>query len=141
MLFDDCERGLDTINDPYTLVFDGEGVDSTAPDATSSNDARVVEEDPYKIGYRYRAYHLHHSSVLNSPDTLRLNDYQKPALRASLQNQQVAQNHMNLFFSGEFLDDTSQRVYLDDAYLDNGLDPILKLYPGTPPFQKTFGYA
>lgn len=140
MRFDDCERGLDTIDDPYTLVFDGEGTDSTSSDSTFSDDARIVGEDPYKIGYRYRAYHLHHSSVLNSPDTLRLNDYQKPALRASLQNQQVAQNHMNLFFSGEFLDDTSQRVYLDDAYLENGLDPILKLYPGTPPFQKTWGY-
>lgn len=92
------------------------------------------------IGYRYRAYQLHHSSILNSPDTLLLNNFQKPAKRASIINQADTLNHFNIFFSPEFLYDSSSDIIFNDKYLTNGLNPVLKLNEGTPPFQKTFGY-
>jgi hypothetical protein len=95
---------------------------------------------PEEIGYRYRMYQLHHSSVLNSPDTLLLNGYQKPALRASIINQQPAINHFNKVWSAEFLYDTNPVPELSDDYLDNGLDPVVKLNVGTPTFQQTFSY-
>ena len=132
MLFDDVERGLDSYvgyNSAYELVFDV--ADSTSP---------VIPAMPLEIGYRWRALLLHHSSVLNSPDTLNWNQYQKPALRASVKNQCQTLNHFNTVFSPEFLYDTSSNIVLNDQYLDNGLDPILKLPEGTPPFQATFSY-
>jgi len=130
ILFDDISRTFDTYGDPYSFLFDGG--DSTG--------ATTDAGDPLLIGYRYRAIQLHHSSVLNSPDTLLLNKYQKPAKRASIANQQETISNFNIFFSPEFLYDTSSPQALTDAYLDNGLDPVLKLYSGTPPFQKTFAY-
>lgn len=137
ILLDDPERVLDAYSNNqsvnYTLVLDGVLNDS-------SGSAPISQTSSREIGYRYRAYLLHHTSVLNSPDTFRLNNYQKPALRASLANQQHSLNHLNLFFSPEFLTDTSQNIVLDDKYLENGLDPVLKLKEGTPPFQKTFSY-
>jgi len=161
MIFDDPERVFDTIS-PLTMVFDGGSViesDGTivygesligsgttiSGGALGSGDETAVSrrgmpyEDLSKIGYRYRANQLHHASVLNSPDTLTFNDYQKPVFRASLANQQGALNHMNWFFSPEFLYDTSS-FELNDRYLDNGLDPQLELYEGTPTFQETFSY-
>lgn len=137
MLLDDPGRVYDGYNDnrslPYTLVLDG----------TSSVDpytGAITKDAIPEIGYRYRTYLLHHTSVLNSPDTLLLNNYQKPVKRASLINQQDSVSHFNLFFSGEFLNDTNSIQELNDNYLENGLDPILKLKEGTPPFQKTFSY-
>jgi len=140
MILDDMERTMDTggPGSPYALVFDVGG------------DSSQANPEPLEIGYRYRVYLLQHSSVLNStfaPDSstglhyesLLLNNFQKPALRASLANHQDSLNHKNLVFSPEFLYDTSSYV-LNDQYLENGLDPILKLGPGTPPFQKTFSY-
>lgn len=134
ILMDDVERTLDTYTGQEGFVLDVS--DSSANWETDA----VQKDDPAQIGYRYRAYYLQHSSVLNSPDTLRLNNYQKPAQRASLANQQDSLNHFNLFWSPEFLDDTSLIIKLDDQYLENGLDPVLKLYAGTPPYQKTFSY-
>jgi len=103
-------------------------------------DYSISLNSPEEIGYRYRMYQLHHSSVLNSPDTLLLNGYQKPALRASIINQQPAVNHFNKVWSAEFLNDTNPVPELSDEYLDNGLDPVVKLKPGTPTFQQTFSY-
>lgn len=128
-LLDDIERYLD---------YEDFLLDDTLND--SSGTASIPRANPVEIGYRFRTYLLHHTSVLNSPDTLKLNNYQKPATRASIANQQDALNHLNLFFSPEFLYDTSSNIVLDDQYLDNGLDPVLKLREGTPPFQKTFAY-
>ena len=128
MLFDDPGRVLDGLDSAAYLF------DVADPDAAVPREASVLD-----IGYRYRAYHLHHTSVLNSFDSLTLNNYQKPALQASLINQQDALNHFNLFFSPEFLTDKTSPT-LNDQYLSNGLDPALKLHEGTPPFQKTYGY-
>ena len=137
MLFDDPGRTFDSYVggvSTYGLVFDMD---------TSSNPL----VDPVKpttgsgeIGYRYRAYLLHHSSVLNSPDTLNFNNYAKPAKRASIINQVECLNHFNKFFSAEFLYDKSSNIVLNDQYLENGLDPVVKLNKGTPTFQQTFGY-
>ena len=135
-LFDELGRTFDTYigpNSTYGIVFDGE-LDADPEVTPITMDATAM------IGYRYRGYLLHHSSVLNSPDTLKLNTFQKPATRASIINQANTLNHFNIFFSPEFLYDTSAIEVLDDAYLENGLDPILKLNAGTPPFQKTWGY-
>lgn len=136
MLFDDIQRPLDSFggeNWPYTFLFDGTYADS-------SGVLPISKDGHAQIGYRYRSYLLHHSSVLNSPDTLLFNNYQKPALRASLINQQDSVSHFNIFFSPEFLDDTGQNIVLNDNYLENDLDPALKLNPDTPPFQKTFSH-
>ncbi len=135
-LFDELGRTFDTYigpNSTYGIVFDGE-LNQNPETAPITPDATAV------IGYRYRGYLLHHSSVLNSPDTLQLNTFQKPATRASIINQANTINHFNIFFSPEFLYDTTAYDYLDDSYLENGLDPILKLNVGTPPFQKTWSY-
>ena len=127
MLFDDIARNLDD-----NMLLDGpEGVTDIARDPA----ARIPV---LEIGYKYRADLLHHASVLNSPDTLLLNNYQKPANRASIVNRQDNLNHFNYFFSPEHLYDTDSNIILDDQYLDKPNDPILKLHEGTPPFQKTF---
>lgn len=122
LIFDDLGRNFDSPG----FVFDGSAAGQSIP-----------VEDPRVIGYRYRTYLMHHSSLLNSPDTLTFNDYQKPVKRASIINREETLNHYNVVWSPEFLTDTS-KVELSDAYLSNGLDPVLKLREGTPPFQKTF---
>jgi hypothetical protein len=137
MLFDDPGRVFDSYykTEPYGLVFDGD-LDSD-PEISPITSISYASSE---IGYRWRSYLLHHSSVLNSSDTLRLNTYQKPGNRASIANQMDVLNHFNKVFSPEFLNDTNDIdiKHLDDSYLENGLDPVLKLNEGTPPFQKTF---
>ena len=130
-LFDDIARPMDYIIDiPYGIILDG-------GDSISA----VAVPDPVLIGYRYRTDLLHHASVLNSPDTLLLNEFQKPALRASIANQEAVLNHSNYFFSPEFLyDQNPVEMPLADNYLDNGLDPVVKLHEGIPTFQQTFSY-
>jgi hypothetical protein len=129
MLFDDIARVFDD-----DMVFDGAG--------GSGDPTRipVPANDPLVIGYKFRADLLHHASVLNSPDTLLLNNYQKPATRASIINRQDTFNHFNYFFSPEHLYDTNQNIVLNDDYFNEPNEPILNLNAGTPPFQKTYGY-
>lgn len=136
-IFDELGRVMDgniSSGMTYGIVLDGDAtgfdpeINPITPDSTTN-----------EIGYRYRGYLMHHSSVLNSPDTLKLNEFQKPATRASIINQANTLNHFNIFFSPEFLTDTSSFI-LDDNYLVNGLDPVLKLNEGTPPFQETWSY-
>jgi len=135
MIFDEPGRIFDAYidSDSYGMVFDAD-LDRD-PEVSL-----VIPPTPVEIGYRWRTYLLHHSSVLNSPDTLTLNTYQKPANRASIVNQMDVLNHYNKVFSPEFLYDQNavDVKHLDDKYLENGLDPVLKLREGTPPFQKTF---
>jgi len=136
MILDDITRPMDSIPGGLSVtgfLFDADASSNIGMDP-------VIPESPEVIGYRYRAYLLAHSSVLNSPDTLNFNTFQKPATRASLANKCQTINHFNTFFSAEFLYDTNQTIDLDDAYLENGLDPVVKLNAGTPPFQKTYGY-
>ena len=68
MLFDDPARTMDD-----DMVFDGP--------VTTEDPSRVPVDTmvPIQIGYKFRADLLHHASVLNSFDTLLLNNYQKPA--------------------------------------------------------------
>ena len=91
-----------------------------------------------EIGYRYRAYNLSNSAVLNSRDTLVLNMYGKPARKASVGPTEGLVGSADIMFSPEFLTDTERTVALGDKYLENGLDPVLKLHKGVPTFQQTF---
>jgi hypothetical protein len=91
-----------------------------------------------KTGYRYRAFNLSNSSVLNSRDTLVLDGYTKEDGRASWKNNHNVLDQYSLLFSPEYLTDTSQSIVLNDKYLQNNLDPVTKLYPGTPPFVQTY---
>jgi hypothetical protein len=136
-LFDDLARPMDYwIGNPYVIVLDGTGTGNIVDSSSAA-----THPDPVLIGYRFRTDLLHHASVLNSPDTLLLNQYQKPATRASIVNQEAVLNHSNYFFSPEFLYDQNPVTKpLGDDYLDNGLDPVLKLREGTPTFQQTFSY-
>ena len=129
MLFDDPARLLDD-----DMVFDGP--------VTTGDPSRVpiAPAMPLQIGYKFRADLLHHASVLNSADTLLLNNYQKPAKRASIINRQDTLNHYNYFFSPEFLTDTEPDIILNDKYLDKDILPAIVLNAGTPPFQKTYAY-
>jgi hypothetical protein len=135
LIFDDPGRVFDSYRgvDSYGMVFDADL--NSNPEVSA-----VIPPTPVEVGYRWRTYLLHHSSVLNSPSTLTLNTYQKPANRASIANQMDVLNHFNKVFSPEFLYDQNpvDVKHLDDPYLENGLDPVLKLKEGTPPFQKTF---
>jgi len=126
-IFDDPSRVMDD-----DVVFDGAGTD---PYRTPT-----PAESPLQIGYKFRADLLHHASVLNSTDTLLLNNYQKPATRASIANRQDTLNHFNYFFSPEFLTDTSRNIVLNDAYLDKDTSAALVLNAGIPTFQQTYAY-
>lgn len=128
IIFDDPSREFDD-----DMVFDGEG--TTDPIRTP-----VTGDSPLQIGYKFRADLLYHASVLNSFDTLRLNNYQKPAKRASIANRQDTLNHFNYFFSPEFLTDTTGNIVLDDQYLDRDIPPAIILNAGTPTFQETYAY-
>jgi hypothetical protein len=129
MLFDDIARDFDS-----KVVFDG-----IIGDVDVSR-IPIPANSPAQIGYKWRADLLHHASVLNSPDTLVLNGYQKPAERASIANRQDSLNHSNYFFSPEHLYDTDSNIVLDDNYLDKNNPPLLILNDGVPTFQKTFSY-
>lgn len=90
-------------------------------------------DDLLKYGYRYRAFDLTASAVLNS-ETLLLNSYEKPSQRGSFAGNLGNLNQSNVVFSPEFLTDTDKNVILNDRYLQKDLDPYTKLYPGTPLF-------
>lgn len=127
LLFDDSARTIDD-----DMVFDGP---MTLEDPAR---APMAPRQPIQIGYKFRANLLHHASVLNSSDTLLLNNYQKPAKRASIINMQDSLNHYNYFFSPEFLEDDDSPIVLNDKYFDKDLPPAITLNYGTPPFQKTY---
>lgn len=145
LFFDELGRTLDG-------YISSQQVFNLLMDCTSETDF-IPYDDSVQIGYRYRMYQLHHSSVLNSPDTLLLNGYQKPGTpimvdgtiindipyKASIINQQPALNHFNVVWSAEFLTDKNTPV-LNDSYLSNGLTPVVQLNYGTPTFQQTFAY-
>ena len=125
MLFDDPSRTMDD-----DVVFDG---------PVDSGEAIPLDE-PSRIEYKFRADLLYHASVLNSPDTLRLNNYLKPANRASLAHKKDSLNHFNYFFSPEYLTDTDTGIVLNDKYLLKDIPAAITLNEGTPPFQKTYSY-
>jgi len=127
MLFDDPPRTFDD-----NMTFDG--AEALSDPALTP----VPQAAPLEIGYKFRADLLHHASVFNSPDTLLLNNYQKPVNRASIANRQDSLNHFNYFFSPEFLIDKDPLITLNDQYLDKDIDPVIVLGEGTPPFQKTY---
>ena len=91
------------------------------------------------FGYRYRAYKLSDTAVLNSADTLTTNDYTVPGgVSASYANSSGLVGRNSLMFSPEHLTDKSRYITLDDTYLKKPLDPATKLNYGVPTFQQTF---
>jgi hypothetical protein len=116
---------------PYSLVMDQ--LDSQDPSSPIVQGTNIME-----IGYRYRAYTLSNTAVLNSSDTLVTNMPDASGYRASLAASYGLMNEQQMLFSPEFLSDTSKSVVLNDHYLENGLDPVLKLHSGIPTFQQTF---
>lgn len=110
----------DTVYGPrfrYTVSADGGSSDIGRP--------LQKKEEHLKIGYRYRAFRLDETSVLNSR-TLELNGKDGVLGRASV------------MFSPEFLSDSDRNIKLNDEYLDKNLKPVTELNPGTPIFEKTF---
>jgi len=83
-----------------------------------------------EVGYRYRAFNLANSSVLNSRETLSLNS--DPFDRS------MVLNNYSLMFSHEHEKDSDQYIVLNDKYLEKDLEPVTKLKKGTPIFPKTF---
>jgi hypothetical protein len=90
-----------------------------------------------KIGYRYRAFNLPHSGVLNS-EQFTLNDYEVNKNKASFAHRSGLLNHYDKMFSPEFLSDTDKNVVLNDRYLQKALPPVTVLNPGTPVFAESF---
>jgi len=97
---------------------------------------RMSFDSLLKYGYRYRAFDLTASSVLNS-ETMLLNGYTVPSQRGSFKGSGSNLNEENLVFSPEHLVDTGKNVILNDPYLHNGLPPYTVLNPGTPLFIET----
>jgi len=91
-----------------------------------------------KIGYRYRAFMLSESSVLNSPETLILDGYEKYGTQASLKSNRNLLDQYGLTFSPEYLLDKDKNVILNDKYLEKELPANTVLYEGTPLFIETF---
>lgn len=102
-------------------------------------EAPIVDNlEVQKIGYRYRAFDLAHSSVLNSSDTFKTNEFGTGGARGSFQGKGNILNEYNLIFSPEYLTDTEQHIVLNDQYLKKDIDPVTKLNRGTPLFAKTY---
>ena len=114
----------------YSLVPDVAPADINSPIAPFAS----IKE----IEYRYRAFNLTNTSVLNSSDTLNLSEPDVPSERASFNHQFGNLNDFSLMFSAEHLDDTEKYVELDDEYLQNGMEANLVLREGIPPFVRTF---
>lgn len=85
-------------------------------------------QDVLEIGYRYRAFNLESSSVLNSSDTLIVGNGKETGTL----------NDVSVTFSPERSDDVTQPKILNDKFLYRDLDPHTKLRKGTPIFPKTF---
>ncbi len=94
-------------------------------------------EELLKVGYRYRAFNLSGTSVLNS-ERFVLNDYQKKEGKASVKNLPSSLNRVDIMYSPEFLYDQDKNVVLNDNYLYKNLPAVTTLNPGTPIFPKTF---
>ena len=94
-------------------------------------------EELLKIGYRYRAFNLAGSSVLNS-ERMILNDYQRDSGRASFNHGPSILNRYDIMFSPEFLNDMDKNVTLNDKYLEKDLPAVTTLNPGTPIFSRTY---
>jgi hypothetical protein len=114
----------------YSPIFD-QGI-------TGINEPVIDFNEIKKIGYRYRAFMLSESSVLNSPETLVLDGYEKYGKQASLKSDRNLLNQYGLSFSPEYLIDQDKNVILNDKYLEKDLPANTLLYEGTPLFIKTY---
>jgi len=114
----------------YSLIPDQAGVEFRSP--------FWPWEELLKIGYRYRVFNLSNSSVLNSEETFRLNEYDKYTHKASFKNHGHVLNEFNLMFSPEYLEDTDKNIILNDKYLYKDIPAATIMQPGVPLFVETF---
>lgn len=89
-------------------------------------------------GYRYDALDTGYSSVWNSEDTFKLNDYEMVDGVSNYETTPSKFNRFKLHFSGEYHEDTSKYVELNSEYKFNDLEALIQLKAGTPPFYRTF---
>jgi len=101
-------------------------------------------EEPYwdfdellKIGYRYRAFSLSNSTIINSEKFL-LNDYDRNTGKASFNYDHSNLNRFGLIYSPEYLTDQDKSIVLNDQYLTKNITPVTILNPDIPIFEKTF---
>jgi hypothetical protein len=144
------ERQYLMMPDAVDPVGNAYGSSSFTPDTyygSKNNYTTVVDQNPensdqpiwdfdhlLKIGYRYRAFNLSNSAVLNSEQFL-VSEYEKSG---SFKNRVGMLNQFDVMFSGEFLKDTDKNVILNDTYLKKALPPVTVLNPGTPIFAESF---
>lgn len=119
------------VNANYTLI-------TASSDFVDGNANVEGTKMPAEYGYRYDALDLGYSSVWNSEDTFKLNDYEMVNGVANVGNTPSKYNRYKLQYSSEYLYDTSKHVDLDSDYKFNDLEPLLKLRKDIPPFYRTF---
>lgn len=134
MVTDSVQHLSDTVYGPrsaYSLLTDpSDFTDYTLPIGSTTL--------PAKYGYRYRAFDLGSSSVWDSEDTFRTDDYTIPSVKGSYAGTHSKLSNYRLVFSPEYLYDTNKNVVLDDKYLTNHLVALTQLGKGTPPFYRSF---
>lgn len=131
----------DNISYPSDAIFGNRYTYTSVVDVDTSEgvlEPLFYSEQVLKIGYRWRAFDLSASSVLNSKDTLVVNGINKEFNKATILNSPNRLNLSKVTFSPEHLKDKSKSLVLNDLYLENDLTPELSLHRGTPPFIKTF---
>lgn len=114
----------------YDLVPDSDVGDVSLP--------VVKEMRSPSSSYKYRAFALGGSSVMNSMDTLKTGDIPVPGTRGSLASNRSAIGASEVVFSPECLTDDRRYLTLDDTYLEQGPDPVLPIPYGTPSFERSF---
>ncbi len=131
----------DNISYPSDAVYGNRFTYTSIVDVNTSEgglEPLYYSDQVLKIGYRWRAFDLSASSVLNSKDTLVVNGVNKEFNRATIHNSPNRINTSKVIFSPEHLNDKSKSLVLNDLYLDNDLPADLTLHKGIPPFIKTF---
>ncbi len=90
-----------------------------------------------KIGYRYRAFDLAHTSALDS-EQMKTDSYDAYKGRASFNSKSGLLDQYSVIFSPEYLTDTDKNVELNDKYLYKNITPTTILNKGVPLFVKTY---
>ena len=139
MVYDDLQYTTDTVygrDSKYSQISDV--VSEDAEFGTSRYPVKPYDR-LLTIGYKYRAFNLSNTSVLNSSDTLLLSGYSKPVNKVSLASSYNRLSYQDQMYSPEFLLDINKYVHLDDAYLGReDPAPAIWLKKGIPLFVQTF---
>lgn len=120
LVSDEVDRTSDTFynyNNKYSLIGD---------QSCSYKDKYFWDfNNLLKKGYRYRAFNLFNSSILNSETLITDNKYSLV-------------DRYSLTFSGEYLKDKDKNIKLNDIYLKKNIEPETILNPDIPLFIETY---